>query len=180
MTAVAESSSSVRTPTLAVSHDTSRPRSHALLHAFCQRIPGVLLILLFAMAFVGPAFIPSVYWILVMVLNVFLVTNAVRLGVGLVITAIKTKKYITTDWSRKYVEFTEKQKLPELPLKSDRIKHVIIIPNYKEEFETLCETLDTLANHRDAERNYKVSLSFLFFPLFLLIFLKTLFLSVGQ
>jgi hypothetical protein len=144
--------------------DTSRAKTvekrwHRALHAVGQRIPGLTLIALVALVFLGPPFVSELYWVVVMLMHVFLVTNAVRMGVGLVITAIKTKKYITTDWSRKYVEFTEKQKLVELPIKSARIKHVIIIPNYKEEFDTLCETLDTLAHHRDAQRIYKVVLA---------------------
>jgi len=95
----------------------------------------------------------------VLILHVFLVTNAVRLAVGLVITAIKTKIHTETDWKLKYREFTEKYSLAQVPLKMEQIKHLIIIPNYKEEFETLCETLDCLASHMNAPEAYKVILA---------------------
>jgi hypothetical protein len=41
----------------------------------------------------------------------------------------------------------------------DTVLHVIIIPNYKEEMETLCETLDVLASHTKALTQYKICLA---------------------
>lgn len=131
-------------------------RTSKILHAVGQRIPGVILIAIWTLVFIGPPLMPTLYWSVVMLVHVFLVTNAVRMAVGLVITAIKTKKYINTDWNRKYVEFAQKQKLEELPVRSDMIKHVIVVPNYKEDMATLCDTLDTLAHHEHACLNYKV------------------------
>jgi hypothetical protein len=40
----------------------------------------------------------------------------------------------------------------------DRVVHAIIIPNYKEEMDTLRETLDVLASHPQARETYDVSL----------------------
>lgn len=37
-----------------------------------------------------------------------------------------------------------------------QVRHLIVVPNYKEELETLIETLDTLANHKMARTHYKV------------------------
>lgn len=45
---------------------------------------------------------------------------------------------------------------------SDRIVHAIVIPNYKEEVDSLRETLDVLASHPQARDSYDVSD---FFPL---------------
>jgi hypothetical protein len=42
----------------------------------------------------------------------------------------------------------------------DPIIHAIIIPNYKEEMDTLKETLDVLASHPLAQSSYDVSLNF--------------------
>jgi hypothetical protein len=42
-------------------------------------------------------------------------------------------------------------------LPTDRVVHAIIIPNYKEEMDTLKETLDVLASHPQACDNYDVS-----------------------
>lgn len=51
----------------------------------------------------------------------------------------------------------------------ERVIHAIIIPNYKEEVDSLRETLDVLACHPQAQYCYDVSSFFLFF-LFLLFF----------
>jgi hypothetical protein len=59
----------------------------------------------------------------------------------------------------------------------DRVVHAIVIPNYKEEMDTLRETLEVLASHPQARNSYDVSLlaciwsrtlmsmSFAFFPM---------------
>ncbi len=39
----------------------------------------------------------------------------------------------------------------------DRVVHAIVIPNYKEEMDTLRETLDVLASHPQARNSYDVS-----------------------
>lgn len=44
-----------------------------------------------------------------------------------------------------------------VPGANDNVIHVIIIPNYKEEIETLRETLDVLASHPQAHYSYDVS-----------------------
>lgn len=41
----------------------------------------------------------------------------------------------------------------------DNIVHVVVIPNYKEEVDTLRETLDVLASHPQARHSYDVSIS---------------------
>jgi hypothetical protein len=42
----------------------------------------------------------------------------------------------------------------------DNVVHVIIIPNYKEEVDTLRETLDVLASHPQAHYSYDVRFYF--------------------
>jgi hypothetical protein len=129
------------------------------LHAFTQRLPGITLLFIWTLGFIGPPFIPFVFWVVVMIMHVFLVTNAVRLAFGLVLTSVKTKKYVTCDWAKKIEEFKQEENLSDLPVRIDQIRHIIIIPNYKEEFETLMETLETLANHDLAKTSYKVMTS---------------------
>ncbi|KAJ3201469.1 hypothetical protein HDU67_001326, partial [Dinochytrium kinnereticum] len=41
----------------------------------------------------------------------------------------------------------------------DHISHIIILPNYKEDMDTLCETLDVLASHNRAVSQYKICLA---------------------
>jgi len=46
-----------------------------------------------------------------------------------------------------------------VPGANDNVVHAIIIPNYKEEIDTLRETLDVLASHPQARYSYDVSRS---------------------
>lgn len=134
----------------------SKKKLSAFLHALAQRVPGITLIFIWVLGFIGPPFIPYVFWVVVMIMHVFLVTNAVRLAFGLVITAVKTKKYVTTDWHKQIEDFKNEEHISDLPVRIDQVRHIIIIPNYKEEMETLMETLETLANHDLAKSAYKV------------------------
>lgn len=45
-----------------------------------------------------------------------------------------------------------------IPAACDNVVHAIVIPNYKEESDTLRETLDVLASHPQAHYSYDVSL----------------------
>jgi hypothetical protein len=83
------------------------------------------------------------------------------LGFGLVITAVKTKKYTSIDWRQRIEEFKAENQINELPIRADQVRHIIVIPNYKEEVELLLETLETLANHEMARTAYKVYFAFL-------------------
>lgn len=141
---------------MAVSRE-SKKRMSRIIHACFQRLPGLLLLTFLFIAFAGPVLFPDVYWAVTISVYLFLITNAVRLAAGIAITAIKTKTHTETDWRLRYRECVEKNNL-DLEVKYDDMMHVIIIPNYKEDFETLCETLDTLANHQSAKTRYKVIL----------------------
>ena len=131
----------------------------SFLRASAQRVPGFILVALFVIAFAGPPFFPQVYWIVTLSVNLFLITNAVRLAAGLSITAIKTKAQTETNWLKRYQECIQENGSVDFAVTYDDVSHIIIIPNYKEEFETLCETLDTLANHACARTKYKVILA---------------------
>lgn len=67
--------------------------------------------------------------------------------------------HATTDWRQRYCEVAGTASLGDdlrhdLPF--DMVDHIIILPNYKEEMDTLCETLDVLASHSMALTQYKV------------------------
>ena len=141
---------------MTLSRETKKKMSR-ILHAVCQRIPGFLLVGFLFVAFAGPILFPDVYWAVTISVYIFLITNAVRLAAGLAITAVKTKTHTETDWVKRYHECVKDHQV-DLVVKYEDVFHVIVIPNYKEEFETLCETLDTLANHSCAKSKYKVCL----------------------
>lgn len=129
-----------------------------LLHAVMQRLPGVLFILGALLLFLGPIFINSLYWVVVFIMTIFLATNAVRLVMGLMVAVFKVPIFVKTDWvlmhSTAVAKCIERSQIPPLPI--EKLSHLIVIPNYKEEYETLCETLDTLAYHDTALGSYKV------------------------
>lgn len=54
---------------------------------------------------------------------------------------------------------TETEFIPDMESGADRVIHAIIIPNYKEEMDTLRETLDVMASHPLARDTYDVSIS---------------------
>lgn len=54
---------------------------------------------------------------------------------------------------------TETEYVPDAETGADRVIHAIIIPNYKEEMDTLRETLDVMASHPLARDTYDVSRS---------------------
>jgi len=56
---------------------------------------------------------------------------------------------------------TEAEFVPDFENSIDRVIHAIIIPNYKEEMDTLRETLDVMASHPQARDTYDVSTSIL-------------------
>ncbi|KAJ3385008.1 hypothetical protein HDU84_002500 [Entophlyctis sp. JEL0112] len=67
-------------------------------------------------------------------------------------------KQATTNWLGEYLRITGASSGddPSHDLPYDSILHVIIIPNYCETTDTLCETLDVLASHRRALTQYRV------------------------
>lgn len=183
-----------------LSRETKKWMSHAL-RVIAQRFLGIILIVGTLLAFAGPATIPNVYWAVVLLFNIFLATNAVRLASGMVITSVKTRKHVEVDWLEKYKrdlasrhealnaleevnERSPKMEDTSSDLTADwegdsnsssgasyrtvnslkvpqplDIHHIIVIPNYKEEMGTLCETLDTLAYHRLASNSYRIVLA---------------------
>jgi hypothetical protein len=69
-------------------------------------------------------------------------------------------KHTFTDWFGQYLKVTGtmdgRDTRHDLPF--DSVIHVIVIPNYKEDYFTLCETLDVLASHARSLTQYRVIL----------------------
>lgn len=61
-----------------------------------------------------------------------------------------------TIWKDLYLE-SVKSRPSDNPIPFEDVKHIIIIPQYKEELDTMFETLDVLASHSMARLNYTVS-----------------------
>ncbi|KAJ3074250.1 hypothetical protein HDU98_011742 [Podochytrium sp. JEL0797] len=100
-----------------------------------QRVPGLWLIAILGLAVFGP--------------------------VGIKYAYAETIKQATTDWLGEYLRVTGaasgEDTSHDMPY--DHILHLLIIPNYSEDVDTLCETLDVLSSHRRALTQYRICLA---------------------
>ena len=125
-----------------------------------QRFPGLLVILVLPFSIYGPVYTPIMYTVYFTLLNVLMLWQAIRTCYAVVIGYWNTKMFASIDWYEKYKETTGvvdgNDLRHDLPFNS--ILHVIIIPNYKEDLDTLMETLDILASHSQSLKQYRVIL----------------------
>lgn len=110
-------------------------------------IPGcaTLLALLLSIAF-AVAFPRLLLWIAV----IFALYSAYRFlmaGIANVIGLRKIKQWQKIDWCEMYQKHA-----PPDALKWDEVKHIVIIPNYKEPLHVLRTTLDSLAAQYEADK----------------------------
>ncbi|KAJ3125139.1 hypothetical protein HK098_000570 [Nowakowskiella sp. JEL0407] len=129
--------------------------------AIFQRVPGIWLLFLFPFAFVGPVYAPALFGLYYTILHVMFLFNNLRSAYGMYISYNSAKLYSVTNWLKKYCDETGTvdglDNRHDLPY--DHVVHVILLPNYKENMDTLCETLDVLASHTRAVTQYKVCLA---------------------
>ncbi|KAJ1555638.1 hypothetical protein HK405_015283 [Cladochytrium tenue] len=126
-----------------------------------QRLPGVWLLGVFLFGLFGPAYIPLAFSAYFLILHVIFIGSSARTAYGIYHASKQVKMWSTTDWLEKYCVKTGASSASDLrhDLPFDDVNHVIIIPNYKENLETLCETLDILASHSRALTQYKICLA---------------------
>ena len=69
------------------------------------------------------------------------------------------RTHATTRWTEKYLLETNSDNINSLnhDLPMGHVIHIIILPNFCEDLDTLCETLDVLASHDSAMTNYRVN-----------------------
>ena len=123
-----------------------------------QRVPGVAALCLIPFAIYGPKYTPVLFSVYYVLLHVLFLINNIRSCYGIYIASRNTQICSMTDWEAKYCHETGSintfDAAHDLPF--DSVAHIIILPNYKESLDTLCETLDVLASHRRALTQYKV------------------------
>ncbi|KAJ3084606.1 oligosaccharyl transferase stt3 subunit [Rhizoclosmatium hyalinum] len=129
--------------------------------AVLQRLPGMWLLAVIALAVFGPTSCPTLYYFYLGLLNFLFLVNNLRTLYGIKFAYAESIKQATTDWLAEYLRITGATSGDDLShdLPYDHILHVIIIPNYSEDVDTLCETLDVLASHRRALTQYRVCLA---------------------
>ncbi|KAJ3100600.1 hypothetical protein HDU97_002130 [Phlyctochytrium planicorne] len=128
-----------------------------------QRIPGILCITVILFGFFGPAYAPYAFSFYYLLLNCMFMVSNVRTAYGVTTVKKLAKESSYTDWVQKYCDKVGATDGYDTGLRGDlaieHVMHVIIVPNYKEGMDTLCETLDILASHAIAPTNYKVCLA---------------------
>ncbi|KAJ3030563.1 UNVERIFIED_CONTAM: hypothetical protein HDU68_008580 [Siphonaria sp. JEL0065] len=126
-----------------------------------QRVPGIWLIGIITLAIFGPTSCPTFYYIYLGILNVLFLVNNLRTLHGIKFAYGESVKQATTDWLGEYLRLTGATAGDDLShdMPYDHILHVLIIPNYSEDVDTLCETLDVLASHRRALTQYRICLA---------------------
>ncbi|KAH6578858.1 hypothetical protein BASA50_000115 [Batrachochytrium salamandrivorans] len=168
MSSSSSSSSSLSSMSTATDPLTSQlvpPAASALgsipLSAILQRLPGVWYLTFLVFVTLGPIYSPILFSFLYVVMHGFFIVNNIRMAMSVRSIYLAAREHSSTDWAEKYCLTTGAASAAdpsrELPL--DDVMHVVIIPNYKEEMDTLCETLEVLASHSHALAQYKICLA---------------------
>lgn len=131
------------------------------LASILQRLPGLLQIIFIPFCFLGPVYAPATFGFYFVFLHLSFAYNATRSMVASRIAYKRAKEHSTTNWAEKYCQEIGVQSINDTrhDLPFDSIKHVIIIPQYKEELGTMYDTLDVLASHPQALTHYKICLA---------------------
>ncbi|KAJ3095935.1 hypothetical protein HDU96_000986 [Phlyctochytrium bullatum] len=126
-----------------------------------QRVPGTWLIFMILFSTFGPAYAPYTFGAYYLLLHFMFMASNLRTAWGAYNVNIEARKASYIDWVQRFCDKTGAvdgfDTSVDMPI--EHVMHVIILPNYKEDMETLCETLDILASHPRAPTNYKICLA---------------------
>ncbi len=129
--------------------------------AILQRIPGILALAIMPWSILGPFIFPVTFGIYYIFLHLMMLSSTIRNAYGIYIGYYSAIKTATTDYLAKYLSKTGttsgSDESHDLPLNT--ISHIIILPNYKETLDTLCESLDVLSSHSKALSQYRICLA---------------------
>ncbi|KAI9329484.1 hypothetical protein BDR26DRAFT_939331 [Obelidium mucronatum] len=130
------------------------------LRPMLQRLPGVWLVFVVLLGLVGPAHFPFAFAAYALLLHVLSLNAAARVAFGAFCALRGATRHSFEDWPARFqaaTGFARGDLRADLPF--DDVAHVIIIPGYKENMDTWCETLDILASHSLALSQYKICLA---------------------
>ncbi|KAI9206376.1 glycosyl transferase family group 2-domain-containing protein [Polychytrium aggregatum] len=122
-----------------------------------QRLPALWLFATLLVSVLGPFYTPTVFAALYLLLSCVFTAYTFRVTWGVYAVYRGCRAHSEIDWYKKYLEALASSD-PETPF-AEHVYHLIIIPNYKEEMETLAETLGVLASHPIAREHYKICLA---------------------
>ena len=134
-----------------------------------QRIPFAALCILSFLMVMGPAHHPLLFSAYIFIVHVFFFASLVRAIYSALYCAYRVRADHNVDWRAFSASSTSESDSPidskEDSVDFDKIVHIIIIPNYKEDMDTLQETLDVLGSHQIASNQYRVGFLILFMDL---------------
>ncbi|KAJ3080111.1 hypothetical protein HDU99_009257 [Rhizoclosmatium hyalinum] len=139
------SSFSAASPSLRGKEGAETDSYGAVLQGLLQRVPGLTLVLAVPFVLFVPSYSPGLFSFYYAFLNVVLVLTVARATAGV--------------WSAWRVSRVNLMDLVSKSGPSETVFHWIIIPNYKEELETLRDTLEALASQPAAKLTYKICLA---------------------
>jgi hypothetical protein len=128
------------------------------LHSIMQRIPGLTYLLFVAFCLFSPMNAPLLFAVYYFILHILFLYNNIRTLWGTRSAYYGAIKHSQTNWAKEFMRKTGASSPSDsrYDMCFTQVKHVIIIPQYKEELETIYDTLDVLASHEMARKNYKV------------------------
>jgi hypothetical protein len=134
------------------------------LASILQRLPGVIVLGFIPFCIFAPIYAPAFFAGYYIFLHLCFTYNATRSMFSSRLAWQEAIKHSKTNWAERYCEVVGVQSIRDTrhDLPFDSIKHVVIIPQYKEELGTMYDTLDVLASHPMALTHYKVRFDFNF------------------
>jgi hypothetical protein len=111
-------------------------------------VPGSLTWLVLACALLGVMVFPGQWLTVVAVFLVWIIARMAVMLVGAVIGERRVKRWHAIDWT-----FEESVPSPTTGVVPDEVRHIVLLPNYREPLPILSRTLDALAvQHKARER----------------------------
>ncbi|KAJ1555837.1 hypothetical protein HK405_012072, partial [Cladochytrium tenue] len=120
-----------------------------------QRLFGLWLLALVPFVLFGAPYFPLLYSFYFGLLHYFYFINNIRTAYATQGTYYLAKQHSYVNWRQKAIEAPKVKD----SILFDDVRHVIVIPNYKEDLGTLRETLLVLASHECARQSYRVILA---------------------
>ncbi|KAJ3121763.1 hypothetical protein HK100_012241 [Physocladia obscura] len=138
--------------TVSAEQSDEQSKTQKAMAAILQRMPGFMILLLLLLGFLAPRYTPLTFAAYYIFCNTFLLASTLRTAIGVCFVWFYSYRQHKTNW-RNLAETCD-----TADIRFGEVKHLIVIPNYKENIENLRDTLNVLASHSDAKKSYKICL----------------------
>jgi hypothetical protein len=117
-------------------------------------IPGALAWLTFVVVLIGALYAPMTMLFFASLLGLYSALRFLAAGFAMLLGLRHVRRWQNINWKAEYF-----RRWNEDSLDIEKVHHLVIIPNYKEELSTLRRTLDRLAEQRNATESVTVVLA---------------------